>query len=346
MNYFGSYRKLRDNSIAAMISMIEIYNKPSFDYREECVVILAMNAWELLFKAILSKHRISIYRPKEKYKPFQTLNWFQAYNRVKSLIPKKLSIDAVYHNLTAINTYRNNVVHFYNSPDFKVIIYSLIQSCILNYRDYLSHFFSVDLADSISWVLLPIGIKPPYNPIEYISKTKEKRKPAVKQFLEEMQISVNKLSSANTDITKFFSVVKIKLESASRSKTPDIIAGVTSDQTKGPLVIKNIDPNKSHPLRQTEILESIKSLHGIALTQYVFQAICCKFKIKEDSRLYWKDDRATVTKYSNDVICILKNLSKTDIEKAIQEYKKRRKKNDPKRVQASRRSRFSDCGSL
>lgn len=324
MNYFGSYRKLRDNSIAAMISMIEIYNKPSFEYREECVVLLAMNSWELLFKSILSKNKISIYRPKEKDKPFQTLNWFQAYDRVKSLIPKKFSEDAVYHNLTAINTYRNNVVHFYNSPDFKVIIYSLLQSCILNYRDYLSHFFSVDLAACISWVLLPIGIKPPYNPIEYISKTREKRDPAVKQFLEEMQISVNKLNATNTDITKFFSVIKIKLESASKSQTPDIIAGITSDQTKGPLVLKNIDPNKSHPLRQKEILESIKSLHGITLNQPVFQAICWKFRIKEDPRLCWKDDRAPVTKYSTDVIGILKNLSKTDVEEAIQEYKQRR----------------------
>jgi len=326
MNYLGSYKKLRDNSIAAMISMIEIYNKPSFDYREECVVILAMNSWELLFKAILSKNKISIYRPKEKEKPFQTLNWFQAYERVKSIIPKRLSQEAVYHNLNAINTYRNNVVHFYNSNDFKVVIYSLLQSCILNYRDYLSHFFGIDLASCISWVLLPIGIKPPYNPIEYISKTKEKRDPAVKQFLEEMQISVNKLNSSNIDISKFFSIVKIKLESAAKAQSPDIIAGVTSDQTKGPLIIpRNIDPNKSHPLRQKEILESVKSMHGIVLNQHVFQAICWVLKLKEDPRLCWKDDKAPVTKYSTDVIGILKSLTKADIVAAIQNYKERSK---------------------
>lgn len=327
MNYFGSYKKLRDNSIAAMISLLEIYNKPSFQYREECVVILAMNSWELLFKAILSKNKTSIYRPKEKDKPFQTLNWFQAYERAKSLIPMRLSPDAVYHNLSAINTYRNNVVHFYNSPEFKVVIYSFLQSCILNYRDFLSNFFSVDLGTHISWVLLPIGIKPPYNPIEYISKTKEKKDPAVKQFLEEMQISVNKLNAAKTDISKFFSVVKIKLESASKSQTPDIIAGVTSDQTKGPLIIpRNIDPNISHPLRQKEILESINGIQGIVLTQHVFQAICWKLGIKDDLRLCWRDDKATVTKYSTDVVGIVRNLSKTDIESAVNEYNERRRK--------------------
>ena len=36
-----------------MISAIEIYNKPSFAYREEAFTILALNAWELLIKAKL-----------------------------------------------------------------------------------------------------------------------------------------------------------------------------------------------------------------------------------------------------------------------------------------------------
>ena len=325
MNYFGSYRKLRDNSIAAMISMIEIYNKPSFDYREECVVILAMNSWELLFKAVLSKNKKSIYRPKEKEKPIQTLNWFHAYERAKSFIPNDLSHEAVYHNLNAINTYRNNVVHFYNSPDFKVLVYSLLQSCILNYRDYLGFFFNIDLSSRISWVLLPIGIKPPFNPIEYISKTSEKRDPAVRQFIEEIQIAVKKITNADMDVSRFFSVVKIKLESATKCQTPDMIAGITSDHTKGPLVIKNINPNISHPLRRKEILEKIDGLHGITFNQYVFEAICYKLKLKDDLRLCWKDDKAPVTKYSNDVIGVLKSLTKAEIESAILFYKQRNK---------------------
>ena len=40
MNYRGSYRKLLENSKAAMMAAIEIYNKPAFKYRDECVVIL------------------------------------------------------------------------------------------------------------------------------------------------------------------------------------------------------------------------------------------------------------------------------------------------------------------
>ena len=43
--------KLLEKSIAAMLSAIEIYNKPDFRYREETFAVLAVNGWELLLKA-------------------------------------------------------------------------------------------------------------------------------------------------------------------------------------------------------------------------------------------------------------------------------------------------------
>jgi hypothetical protein len=45
------YINLVEKSEAAMISAIEIYNKPDFKYREETFALLALNAWELLLKA-------------------------------------------------------------------------------------------------------------------------------------------------------------------------------------------------------------------------------------------------------------------------------------------------------
>ena len=42
--------KLLANSLAAILSSIEIYNKPDFKYREEIFTILNINAWELLLK--------------------------------------------------------------------------------------------------------------------------------------------------------------------------------------------------------------------------------------------------------------------------------------------------------
>jgi hypothetical protein len=37
-------------AIAAALSAIEVYNKPSFEYRDETFSILMINAWELMLK--------------------------------------------------------------------------------------------------------------------------------------------------------------------------------------------------------------------------------------------------------------------------------------------------------
>lgn len=44
-------RLMLEKSIAAMLSAIEIYNKPDFKYREETFSVLCINSWELLLKA-------------------------------------------------------------------------------------------------------------------------------------------------------------------------------------------------------------------------------------------------------------------------------------------------------
>lgn len=57
MSRLSRSQRLLKNSEAALLSAIEIYNKPAFSYREETFAILALNAWELLLKAkVLEQH--------------------------------------------------------------------------------------------------------------------------------------------------------------------------------------------------------------------------------------------------------------------------------------------------
>ena len=53
MSRLSRAARLLQNAEAALISAIEVYNKPTFAYREETFAILALNAWELLIKAKL-----------------------------------------------------------------------------------------------------------------------------------------------------------------------------------------------------------------------------------------------------------------------------------------------------
>jgi len=53
MGRTARHTRLLKNAEAAFMAAIEVYNKPSFAYREETFSILILNAWELLLKAKL-----------------------------------------------------------------------------------------------------------------------------------------------------------------------------------------------------------------------------------------------------------------------------------------------------
>ncbi len=72
------YRSLLDKSVGSMLSAIEIYNKPDFNYREESFAILGVNSWELLLKAYLLRlnhfkvNSLYVYKDsKKRTEPYQ-----------------------------------------------------------------------------------------------------------------------------------------------------------------------------------------------------------------------------------------------------------------------------------
>lgn len=126
-------------------------------------VILLMNAWELLFKAALSKSKKRIYYKKERGQPYRTLGWHDGMGAVQreNLWPASIPSLAVEENLDLLANYRDQAVHFYNAQGFGLIIFSLAQTSIINYRDTVRAVFSDDFADSITWQLMPLGVQPP-----------------------------------------------------------------------------------------------------------------------------------------------------------------------------------------
>src|SRR5688572_11681695 len=99
MNLFGSYRALLANSVAAMSAAIEVYNKPRFSYREECFIILQVNAWELILKALLSRNRRRIYYKKVRNQPYRTLSVSDALTRSDKLFPQGVAFRPTAENL-------------------------------------------------------------------------------------------------------------------------------------------------------------------------------------------------------------------------------------------------------
>jgi len=91
------YEHLLENSIHAMLSAIEIYNKPDFKYRGQVFSILLVNSWELLLKAkILNDNNdqiesIYVTLPNDSYKKnrtgnFLTIEIFSAIKKIESFL--------------------------------------------------------------------------------------------------------------------------------------------------------------------------------------------------------------------------------------------------------------------
>jgi len=254
------------------------------------------------------------------------LSWDDAFTQAQSFFPQDLHPLPVRRNLDLLNTYRNNAVHFYNARGFGSLVYALGQTSVVSFRTILEKVFGVSLADEISWQLLPIGLAPPVDPIEYISKNNGATRrggAAVRKFLAALAAATQEVEDAKADTGRLLTVFAVKLESTKKIEKADVVVGVkASDGQQGPLVVtKTMDPNISHPLRQKEVIQKVGSLYGIPLTPNRFQAIAWKFELKTKSLYCWKATEGVLTKYSNDILQFLNSLSNEQIENAVAEYK-------------------------
>lgn len=280
MNYRGSYRKLLGNGKAALLASVEIYNKPRIEYRDECFVILLLNAWELVLKAVISKSGQSIFYAKKRHEAaHRTYSLDDALRKAEPLLPATLGLKAVKMNLALLSTYRDNAVHFYNAEGFGSVIYVLAQTAIVNLKDLLSSMFGVNLSEEITWQLLPLALDPPIDPLQYMSGQQgpAARNTAVQQFLAEISKSTQALEEQNLDTGRLLTIFKVKLESTKKIQNADLVVGVqgggdpANAANPGPLVVtKSVDPNITHPLRMTEVITAIDTLHGKALTSNTF----------------------------------------------------------------------------
>jgi hypothetical protein len=308
-----------------MVGAIEIYNKPRFDYRDEVFVLLLVNAWELLLKSIVSKGDKSIYEKKRRNQPYRTLSCPAALDRAVSsgLWPSSIQSRAVEENLDLLIVYRDNAVHFYNAVGFGVIIYSLAQTGIVNYRDVLRVVFGQELADEINWQLMPLGISPPVDPVSYLGGTRPggRQNAAVDEYLQANLRATKELEFEGIDTGRLLTLFDVSLQSTKKIEKADIVVGVGGGGGAAPvLVTRKMDPNVTHPYRQKEVIGKLASTHGGKITTHVFQAIIWRHQCKTNDAMCWQDTSSGLVKWSPEVITLIKGLSAKEIETEKREY--------------------------
>jgi hypothetical protein len=167
------YRKAE----SALISAIEIYNKPSFLYREEAFAILAINAWELLLKAkVIAENgndpgSIYVREARTKGDGTRTEKHYLKRNRAGNVHTiglgaaiVKLDANAqtrlapeVRANLDALIEVRDNAVHYVNAGfELAKHVLELGTACVRNFITLAEKWFDQDLS-KYNLYLMPIG---------------------------------------------------------------------------------------------------------------------------------------------------------------------------------------------
>ena len=163
-----------DKSIAAMISAIEIYNKPDFKYREESFVILVVNAWELLLKAkVLKDAKIGL----------KAIHVYDGKKAKRSRSGNPLTIDlicalrktevdpTVEKNLIALVEIRDTAIHFHNEPTINYVIYTLAVANLRNYQRLMSAWFGRSLLE-FNFFIMPLAFASTFKSLQILDLEK------------------------------------------------------------------------------------------------------------------------------------------------------------------------------
>ncbi len=160
----------------ALLASIEVYNKPTFEYREETFAILALNAWELLLKAKLlaenGNRTRSLYvterRPKRAGGPVALClkrnrsgtPLSHGLGKVISELENRSGVKlapAIKGNLEALTEVRDSAVHFVvASPQLAKQVLEVGTAAVRNFVELARLWFHHDMSGR-HFFLMPIG---------------------------------------------------------------------------------------------------------------------------------------------------------------------------------------------
>lgn len=253
-----------DKAAAAITSAIEIYNKPSFAYREEAFAILALNAWELLLKAKVLKNSgndlksLRVYEPRKTKSGKPSKKLYLKRNRAGNphSIPiatcvtildkstSKLPVE-VKGNLFALTAIRDNSVHFVTaSPVLAKQAQELAAASIKNFVLLAKQWFSRDLSAALHLVL----------PLSFISDTTDAESVIVSPDESRLIKYLRALVETDSDHSGKFSVavrLQVKIEKSSLASASKVQISKDADAVK--VMLSEQDIREKYPWDYREL---------------------------------------------------------------------------------------------
>lgn len=290
-----------DKSEEAFLMAIEIYNKPTINYRLEGFSFFICNAWELLLKAKMLKENEKIYY---QDKPTRTISLTNCITHIftndKNPIRKNLEI---------IISLRNTSTHFI-IKELENIYLPFMQACVINYSQKLFEFFERDITNRINSSFLTLAINN-----EEISEEKILSVYGNNIFEKYCKIkgeTDNIISSNQND--KLAIKIDINLKIVKDKKAAQTTFRIAQDGEEPIRIVKELrDTNLTYCFNQKRvraiIFENLKRKGiNIKLTQYDFQLICDKFVLKQNEKFFYKHELTNSWGCSQQLIDFTTNL--------------------------------------
>lgn len=172
----GRHKLLLDRSIAAALSAIEVYNKPTFQYRDETFAILMVNAWELLlkarilqlnnnnFNAICAMEYRKLRDGKKSKRKYPKVN--RSGNKMTIALRRAIAVlrdyphqelpDEVAENVALLEEVRDNSIHYRNEHlGLSAKVQEIGIAALRNYVKLAHSWFQCDLS-KYNFYLMPM----------------------------------------------------------------------------------------------------------------------------------------------------------------------------------------------
>lgn len=261
------HQRFVDKADAAITAAVEVYNKPSFAYREETFAILALNAWELLLKGKVLKDKgndvkaLRVYEPRElkgggksakvyarrnRTGNFHSISLFECMRRLSgaSSLPPE-----VFTNLEALVAIRDNSVH-YVTPSAKLAwqAQELAAASIKNFVLLDKQWFGRDLSRALN-LILPLSFVSGGAFAESVVTTADESR-----LIKYLETIANDVGSADSD----FSVavrLEVKIEKSSLANASKVIWSKDPDAIK--VAVSETDIRAKYPWDYSELVQRL-----------------------------------------------------------------------------------------
>jgi len=281
---------------SALVSAIEVYNKPDFEYREETFSILALNAWELLLKAkviadadndpraiyVYEKRRTKTrewskksYIKRNRAGNPHTMGLSQLIVELNNDPSTKLS-PAIKSNLDALTEIRDNAVHYMNAgPHLSKRVLEIGTASVRNFIDLARKWFDEDLSE-YSLYLMPIGFVPGTGKAQAISPTADEAN--LLKFLEGLIRGTDE-----SDALGYYVALEVDISMKRTSADSSLEVAITDDPDAPQVQITEEDMRKRYPWDYGELNRRLRERYVDFKQNKKYHSI--RMPLKKDPRL-------------------------------------------------------------